>query len=179
MTTIEIPMDGVASARFQLLRELGHVPATLAEYAIETAFTKLAEAVQPGAPQPTKASLAELARTVVRIAHEKAGMQDACECGHAWSDHAAHIGCFECACPAAGPPAVQRGPVVHQLGDGVAVISRGSKYYGRVGFSIAREGHGFRVELYGTGERLHFEQSELGPVVGAVVAVRQSNSRGK
>lgn len=96
MTTIEIPMDGVAAARFQLMRELGHVPSSLAEYAMETAFTKLAEAVQPGAPKPTKASLAKLAQTVARIAHEKAGTQDGCECGHQWRDHLLKRGCTEC-----------------------------------------------------------------------------------
>lgn len=177
MTTIEIPMDGVAAARFQLMRELGHVPGTLSEYAMETLLTKLAEAVQPGAPAPTKASLAELAKTAARIAHEKAGMQDACDCGHAWSDHAAHIGCFECPCPAGGPHVVQLGPVVHRVGDEVAVTCRTSRYFGRVGLALAREGRGLRVELYGTRECPHFEQSELGQVVGSVVAVRQS-SRG-
>lgn len=173
-------MDGVAAARFQLMRELGHVPATLSEYAMETLLTKLAEAVQPGAPAPTKASLAELARTAARIAHEKAGALDACECGHAWSDHAARIGCFDCgSCRATRPAAAQPGPAVHRVGDDVTVNSRRSKYFGRVGIAIAREGHGLVVQLRGTGERLHFEQSELGPVVGPVRAVHHSKSRGK
>lgn len=163
MTAIEIPMDGVARARFQLMRELGHTPDSLAEYAMETALTKLFEAVNPTAPSPTKTSLAELAQEVARIAHEKTAARPACaDCGHAAADHRSGRGCFECGCPSVWQPLAPAGAAatVHAAGAEVTVTARSSRYFGRLGLVIAREGAGVRVLLPG-GERLHFEHSEL------------------
>ncbi len=174
----QIPALGVAATRFRLLRDLGHTPATLAEYALETLLSQIATALQPGKPAPTKASLAELVEDAARIAREKAGARPGCPCGHRFGDHLGRAGCLECPCRAPRPGSAPV-PSRRRVGDEVLVISPTSRYFKRAGLAVAREGRGLRVQLPGTQDPVHFEQSEIALRPRPALADHTPHRRGK
>lgn len=164
MSMRQIPALGVASARYGLLRDLGHSPQCLGEYAMETLLTRLAEAVKPGRPAPTKAELAELVTAAADTAREKTAARPRCECGHAWTEHVAGRGCFECECDNTRPSPAADMPVPLLIGADITVTARNSCYFGRRGLAIGRDGDGLLVKLVGCSDRLRFERSEVDAV---------------
>lgn len=157
----QIPALGLMATRSRLLRELGHAPGSLGEIALETLLTRLAEAILPGRPVPTKAALADLVEAAAVTAREKVAARPVCGCGHAWSEHVSGRGCFGCECDAERPSPAAGQPLPLLIGAEVVVTNPESKYFGRPGLAIARDERGLIVKPAGTGERVHFELSEL------------------
>lgn len=86
----------VAEARYGLRTARGHdLPETPSEVTLDSVLTTIAELVQPGRPDPTKASLAAAVEDGARIARKQLD-EGVCSCGHRFADHVGHAGCFLC-----------------------------------------------------------------------------------
>lgn len=102
----------ITEEAYRLRQERGHtLPETFAEIECDVLLAKFAEAIQPGRPAPTKASVAEVVIEATRIAHERA-KACVCPCGHRYSEHLGSAGCLEsgCRCTARRPHAVELAP---------------------------------------------------------------------
>lgn len=162
MSVISIPADRIARVRYHLIgQELGHDATSPDGQALETVLAKLAELANPGPRALTKASLADAVEEAERTLKALRTAQ-VCWCGHKYADHVGRGGCFECDVCFGASPSPVKPTVVNKVGDQVIVINGDSKYYARTGLAIARDENGLLVQLDKTGERIHFEQSELG-----------------
>lgn len=179
MSMRQIPALGAASTRYALLRDLGHTPDTFGEIAMETLLTQLVSALQPGRPVPTKASLAELIEASAVIAREKCAARPVCGCGHAWSEHVAGRGCFECECDAIRPTPGAALPLPLLIGADITVTCPSSRYFGRRGLAVGRDGRGLLVKLAGLSERIHFERSEVDAVPRPALTNFYARNRGQ
>lgn len=96
------PAFRVTAERGHLQRDRGHyVAETLSEFALDAVLAKLAEAMAPGRPQPTKGDLAALVESAASSAREKVwsaretAWTETCACGHGWAEHLGRAGCMQ------------------------------------------------------------------------------------
>jgi hypothetical protein len=99
-------MERIANTRYQLVTQRGHAAETLDEFALAAVLAKLAEAVLPGAPRPTKESIAAALEAAERLARAQVE-SEICACGHHADDHLGWIGCLECDCRERRPDATE------------------------------------------------------------------------
>ena len=105
------PAFRVTTERGHLQRDRGHYLAeTLSEFALDALLAKLAEAMAPGRPEPTKVGLAEIVENAAKAAREQSwaareqSWVEVCACGHGWGEHVGH-GCLACDLCWERPPA--------------------------------------------------------------------------
>lgn len=109
--SITIPALRIAGSRHHFITERGHCAETLSEIAFDTLLAQLAQAVNPGAEQPTKDAIADVVEHALQLALDIAGFK-ICPCGHPFGDHLGNMGCLavECGCRHRRPAAFELAP---------------------------------------------------------------------
>jgi hypothetical protein len=104
------PTFRVDIERRQLAGERGRAAKSLEELLADRLLAELTEILAPGRAL-TKEDVAQAVESAVRTAHTVARAGKCEGCGHAFGDHVAMGGCFECDCMARRPHASELAPV--------------------------------------------------------------------